>query len=690
MAAAPAVTQAEEKPAGGEWDAAARTRLDIPVASILATEVARAEATSTEPQPSIKSEEVQAVGSPALEEGAVSADLMGLGGGVLAAARSAFERIGAPLVHASPPPMPAGVSVEAEADGADDLGRHDTMVAMPIVRPATDAAECEPGQYLVRIGKSRESYSQRRLWEAEAVSGEHHYVVEERRLLAGEDPEVAVALETPDPVSSRFIFGPLSRFLHDGRVLTLYPVARGQSVEAWRRTLGREAATPRAILNVLRPIILAVAEMHRENRVHLQINPRTVWLFQGNVGFTGADYLEPLPVERSRFRATLGFSAPEVFGRSKQSIDKGADIYSLGAMAYFLVAGVIPPVAPETAYAPAVSPRDFRPTFPVGWTEAILRATDPVPGRRFATAEAFLEALTTGYAQIRARSSFEQGVSVIGEAERHIGYSKKKRSPVNQDQVFFAQDPLRRRVMMAVADGVSTATYGSGDLASGFLIRRVERAWALLCESGDGPDAEDFLTDIINGANRDICEHVNNTCGALAAGPAQVMGSTALVAYVEGGVMTLASLGDSRCYIVRSDLMECLTRDHNLFTLSLVEGLNIEDVLAMSHGDALARCLGTFDTDQEGFLVAIDPPFDIYRHRLLPGDNVLLCSDGLFDYAGSTYEESESNIRRIVLTESHPGIACLELILLANRGGGGDNIGVALMKVGGEVVRGEA
>lgn len=232
---------------------------------------------------------------------------------------------------------------------------------------------------------------------------------------------------------------------------------------------------------------------------------------------------------------------------------------------------------------------------------------------------------------------------------------------------------------MAVADGVSTATYGSGDLASGFLVKRAEAAWRTVLESEE-LDTEAILSDIINLANQDICEYVNEKYGALKAGPSQVMGSTALVAIIDEGLMTLAALGDSRAYLIRQDMMESISRDHNLFTVSLVEGLSIDAVLAIPHGDALARCLGTFDLDREGFLAPIHPPFDTYRLRLLPGDNILLCSDGLFDYAGATYEESEANIKRIVVSENHPGIACLELILLANRGGGGDNIGVVLLK----------
>jgi hypothetical protein len=50
------------------------------------------------------------------------------------------------------------------------------------------------------------------------------------------------------------------------------------------------------------------------------------------------------------------------------------------------------------------------------------------------------------------------------------------------------------------------------------------------------------------------------------------------------------------------------------------------------------------------------------------------------DFAGANAISAEDNILNVLLAEPNPALACLELILLANRGGGGDNIGVGIAK----------
>src|SRR5690606_28478292 len=146
----------------------------------------------------------------------------------------------------------------------------------------------------------------------------------------------------------------------------------------------------------------------------------------------------------------------------------------------------------------------------------------------------------------------------------------------------------RNRMLIAVADGVSTASFGSGDLASGFLGNRAEEAWNAI-DSEQNVDPVQVVREILDRGDRDIVDYVNDRHAPLDAPPSEVMGSTSLVAWIEDGIMTLASLGDSRCYLIRPDIMECVTRDHNLFTLSLIEGLAIDEVLFLPHGDALAR-----------------------------------------------------------------------------------------------------
>ena len=51
-----------------------------------------------------------------------------------------------------------------------------------------------------------------------------------------------------------------------------------------------------------------------------------------------------------------------------------------------------------------------------------------------------------------------------------------------------------------------------------------------------------------------------------------------------------------------------------------------------------------------------------------------MCSDGVSDYAGATEVESDENIARVLAAERDPARAAFELVVVANRAGGGDNI----------------
>ena len=99
----------------------------------------------------------------------------------------------------------------------------------------------------------------------------------------------------------------------------------------------------------------------------------------------------------------------------------------------------------------------------------------------------------------------------------------------------------------------------------------------------------------------------------------------------------------------------------------------------MPHGDALARCLGTF-VIREGALLAVPPQPDLFRFTVTHGDTLLVTTDGLVDFAGANLLAAEDNILSVLLSESDPALCCLKMILLANRGGGGDNIGLAIAR----------
>lgn len=389
--------------------------------------------------------------------------------------------------------------------------------------------------------------------------------------------------------------------------------------------------------------------------------------------------------ERLEIPVIMGFSAPEMFSRTRTEIGVACDVFSLGMLLYFLVAGELPPTSVYTRHTPALPARNFRPDFPLGLQSIISRATRPDPRERFSSVESMQDAFERACDLIDERqlAAESQRVPMIKLCvERHIGITKKLRNPVNQDNVFGATSEDGRFSLIVVADGVSTASYGSGDLASECLRVAAEDAWPELNRrylNEEHVDEYEVIHGILERANRKIIEYVNTHCLPFKGNPHEVMGSTALVALIHQGHVTLGSLGDSRGYLQRGQTFEQITTDHNLWTLSVLDGVLADNALALPHGDALARCLGTFYLDDER-LVAIPPQPDMFRFPVVAGDTLLLATDGLLDFAGPNALAAEDNILSILLAEPNPDLAALELILLANRGGGGDNIGVGIVR----------
>ena len=400
--------------------------------------------------------------------------------------------------------------------------------------------------------------------------------------------------------------------------------------------------------------------------------------------FDGIDRLFPSGKIDDEIAVTPGFSAPELLSGMGSRDGETADIFSLGMFLYFLVAGEVPPASVYTRYAPAIPARNFRPSFPPGLQAVISRAARPRPDDRYASVRSMMDAFENAcliMEQRRAASS-EEPPSMRLASETHIGIAKRRRNPTNQDHVFSAASEDSRFSLVVVADGVSTASYGSGDLASAALTEEAAKVWEDVLPAylmDEKLDDVEIIQTILRRANKRIVNYVNENHSPFRGSPHEVMGSTALVAVIFDGVVTLAALGDSRVYLQRGAGMEQMTIDHNLWTLSILEGVHADSALAMPHGDALARCLGTF-VIEDGILNAVDPQPDLFRFRVIDGDTLLLTTDGLVDFAGTNLLVSEDNILSVLLAEPDPALACLEFILLANRGGGGDNIGLTVAR----------
>lgn len=405
-----------------------------------------------------------------------------------------------------------------------------------------------------------------------------------------------------------------------------------------------------------------------------------------DVIFEGIDFVVSVNDDPDEVPVIMGFSAPEFFGPYSRDLNISCDVFALGMILYFLVSGRLPPSSAQSRHCPAFGAKSFRTTFPPGLQTVITKATQHDQALRFQSVEEMKTAL------IKAARKSQKRHRIVGEpiprpmltsaVETHVGISKRRRNPTNQDAVFRGVSNDGAFALFLVADGVSTASYGSGDLASSFLQQETAKAWEeLLSQYVLDLEFEprQVIKDILENANQRLVDYVNENYPDFSGNPHEVMGSAVLFSVYYDGVITTASLGDSRIYLHDELGMEQLTTDHNLWTLSIVEGVPTERAMTIPHGEALARCVGTFHIKEEG-LVAIPPEADFYEFVVFPGDTVLMTTDGLLDYAGPNHGESE---RRIVKTLENGNVAdiqCLEFVLLANKGGGGDNIGVGILQ----------
>jgi len=147
------------------------------------------------------------------------------------------------------------------------------------------------------------------------------------------------------------------------------------------------------------------------------------------------------------------------------------------------------------------------------------------------------------------------------------------------------------------------------------------------------------------------------------------MGATVTAAWIDGTKLSIAHVGDSRAYLLRSGGLQQLTSDHSLVAEQVRRGiLTAAEAEESEMQSVLLRALGAqpeieVDTDE---------------HTLFARDILLLCSDGL------TRMVTEPEIAGTLQAEINPTKAAERLIELANEGGGADNITVIVVRVGAE------
>jgi PPM family protein phosphatase len=196
--------------------------------------------------------------------------------------------------------------------------------------------------------------------------------------------------------------------------------------------------------------------------------------------------------------------------------------------------------------------------------------------------------------------------------------------------------------LYAVADGMGG--HRGGEVASSLALETVQ---------GMFERKEGSLAEQVAEANRAVFDRSQNDRSVSG------MGTTLTAAQVDGNQVHVVHVGDSRAYLLRAGELSQITEDHTLVHRMVLEGeITPEEAETHPHRSILTRALGVDQTIQvdEG---------DI---EVVPGDRLLLCTDGL------TGMVPEGQIREILLETTDPQEAVEKLIKVANRAGGIDNI----------------
>lgn len=226
---------------------------------------------------------------------------------------------------------------------------------------------------------------------------------------------------------------------------------------------------------------------------------------------------------------------------------------------------------------------------------------------------------------------------------------------LNEDNYFSSE----KERFFLVADGMGG--HAAGEIASD-IAARVVSGFFLDHTSTETP-SEETLVDAIQAANRLIFEEASSS------DERKGMGTTIVTSYFYDGSAVIGHVGDSRAYLVRNGLIECLTEDHSWVNIQVRMG-NITKEQAVYHPlkNIITKALG----------IQEDVEVDLTKMTVKHGDYLVLCSDGL------TGMVDDDTIREIILDdETFPSLEdkVEGLVQEALDNGGEDNVTVVIMRI---------
>ena len=242
--------------------------------------------------------------------------------------------------------------------------------------------------------------------------------------------------------------------------------------------------------------------------------------------------------------------------------------------------------------------------------------------------------------------------------------SSQGRREDNQDRMTRFLSPFGE--VFAVADGMGG--YRGGAQAAEYVV-------SALGERLQGASAEAGLEAALEAAFSDINAEVHRR-GHGGDPDLQGMGSTLVLAVVadhaDGPTVRVAHAGDSRAYLLRDGKLYPITRDHSVLEELLSLGVSGEEARQRPDSGHLTRAFGPTRS--------LRPQLsDVWR--LVPGDRLLLCSDGLYGYL------DEASLTQLLGADGAPSETAERLVAAALENGSDDNVTAQVIEAAPEPAR---
>ncbi|HKD73594.1 MAG TPA: Stp1/IreP family PP2C-type Ser/Thr phosphatase [Candidatus Acidoferrum sp.] len=267
---------------------------------------------------------------------------------------------------------------------------------------------------------------------------------------------------------------------------------------------------------------------------------------------------------------------------------------------------------------------------------------------------------TAGVSRVPTKSLEGDAVQIDSGGVTDLG-----RVRLNNEDSFRIVEPLN---LFILSDGMGGEAHG--EIASSLAVDTIERVCSsskvdlevtLAGASGENwTEQTRLLENAVLQANFGIYQSSQEH-------PEQRgMGATLTAGWINGSKLSLAHVGDSRAYLLRTGNLQQLTNDHSLVAEQVRRGIITPQQAEESEMQSvLLRALGAHP----------EVDVDIDEFDLFPRDVLLLCSDGL------TRMVTEPEIAGTLQAETDPEKAAQKLVDLANERGGLDNVTVIVARL---------